>query len=312
MHQERRSLRWGLAAIAVAALWRLGGHRLVPTDGREAAQALLYLGTGRTEVTTAATEPATQPPIPTEATEPAALPSFADAAVPEIFNDPGKAYDAAALLQKPLTWQLSREAPTVLILHTHTTEGYRDTAPDYRSLEEDRNLLRIGQHLATYLESRGIHTLHDRTLHDYPSYNGSYNHSRQSAEAYLAQYPSIQVVLDLHRDAITLADGSQMATTAQGAAQLMLVVGTDTNLAHPHWQENFALALKLQALLEADTPGITRPIYLRRERFNQDLTPATLLVEVGAAGNSMEEALQSVEKLGDALLALQNGSLSVE
>jgi stage II sporulation protein P len=95
----------------------------------------------------------------------------------------------------------------------------------------------------------------------------------------------------------------------QHSAQLMMVVGTDAggNL-HPNWQENLSLALKLTVLLEQENPGICRPINLRSERFNMDLTHGSLLVEVGAAGNTREEALIAANALAQAVLALSQGA----
>ena len=157
-------------------------------------------------------------------------------------------------------------------------------------------MLSLGAALEAALEVRGIPVLRDEALHDYPSYNDSYISSRKSAQAYLDEYPSLCLVLDLHRDASSgkqqLRPLVQMAGGA--AAKIMLVVGTDRgNRIHPNWQKNFSLALRLQTLLERASPGITRPINIRSQRFNQDLSPGCLLVEVGAAGNSLDEAIYS-------------------
>ena len=173
-------------------------------------------------------------------------------------------------------------------------------------------MLSIGDRVAQILEAAGISVIHDRTLHDYPSYNGSYLDAREAMESYLAQYPSIRLVLDLHRDAAEDGDG-QMDTSAQvnGAesAQVMLVVGTDEGgLEHPQWQDNLSLALKLGVQLERLYPGICRPISLRTERFNQDLSAGALLIEVGAAGNTHAEALTAAEALAQAIAALAQGA----
>ena len=146
-------------------------------------------------------------------------------------------------------------------------------------------MLCIGDAVANILRSHGIGVLHDRQVNDYPSYNGSYTRARETMAEYLNQYPSIQLVLDLHRDASDNG-GNQLKTLAQvdgePSAQLMLVVGTN----YDAWQENLALAAKLHAQLERENPGIMRPISFRSQRFNQDLSPGALLIEVGAAGNT--------------------------
>ena len=172
-------------------------------------------------------------------------------------------------------------------------------------------MLSIGDEIARVLEEGGVGVIHDRTLHDYPDYNNSYNLARDTIEGYLEKYPSIQIVLDIHRDASDSPDG-QLVTSAiaggQRSAQLMMVVGTDAGgNHHPNWQENLSLALKLTALLEQTNPGISRPIDLRKERFNMDLTAGSLLVEVGAAGNTHSEALIAANALAQSILALQGG-----
>ena len=173
-------------------------------------------------------------------------------------------------------------------------------------------MLSIGKEIARVLEAGGIRVLHDPTLHDDPNYNTAYSAARATIQRYLALYPSIQLVLDIHRDA-SGDDNDQMVTSAtvggQKCAQLMLVVGTDAGgNVHPNWQENLALALKLTAVLEQENPGICRPINLRSERFNMDLTLGSLLVEVGAAGNTRQEALIAANALAQAVLALQKGA----
>ena len=167
-------------------------------------------------------------------------------------------------------------------------------------------MLSIGARVAQKLTEAGIPTVQDRSFHDYPSYNGSYVDARESIQAFLDQYPTVKLVLDLHRDASD-GTGGQLRTLAavQGrdCAQLMVVLGTN----HKHFRENLALALKLHALLEAAAPGIMRPLQLRPQRFNQDLSPGGLLIEVGAAGNTHDEALLAADQLADAIIALADG-----
>ncbi len=224
------------------------------------------------------------------------------------------------LLLQPLDWNLSGEAPTVLILHTHASESYTQTlgqsyeeTAEFRTLDNHYNMVAVGDLLQQLLQEAGISVLHDRRIHDYPSYSSSYNNARTAVQSYLQQYPSIQVVLDLHRDAMLNRDGSQYATSAvvegEKAAQLMLVVGTDAaKLYHPTWQDNLSAALKLQVLLEQQVQGITRPIMLRAQRFNHDLSKGAMIVEVGAAGNTQAEALRTVPVLAAALVELMQGA----
>ena len=228
--------------------------------------------------------------------------------------------DLETLLLSPLDWNLYGDEPAVLILHTHATESYTPTedaaytpSGDRRTLEEAYNMLSIGDQVAAILEAGGISVLHDRTLHDYPSYNGSYVSARNTIAEYLQQYPSIRMVLDIHRDAATTDAGTHLTTSAtvNGApsSQLMVVIGTDsTGNYHPNWQTNLALALKLTAQWERLSPGITRPIYLRAERFNMDMTPGSLLIEVGASGDTHAQAIQAAKILAQGILDLAMGT----
>ena len=173
-------------------------------------------------------------------------------------------------------------------------------------------MVSIGTRVAEILEAGGVKVIHDRQLHDYPNYNTSYNSSRDSIRDYLDRYPSIQLVLDLHRDA-SGDNNNQMTTSAwlngEVSSQLMLVIAAGTSARPvPRWQENLALGLKLQVQLERTAPGITRYVNLRGSRFNQDLSPGAVLVEVGAAGDTHEKALNAAEVLAEAILALKYGA----
>ena len=325
MDLQRRTLRFCSALMVSAILFRLLsggllGQAVKALASPEILSFLTYLETGKVvrptndpEVTIPTTEP-TQPSLPPE------LPVFApiDATLVSVNNACGYPYDMEELLQAPLAWELASDAPTVLILHSHGTESYTPTedyteSSDYRTLDTGYNVVSIGQKVADILESNGIQVIHDKTLHDHPSYSNAYNSARTSIQYYLDQYPSICLVLDIHRDAVADKSGNQLGYTidvnGEKAAQLMLVSGTDASgLSHPLWQENLSLAAKLHAQLEKNNPGICRPISFRSQRFNQDLSPGALLIEVGAAGNTRQQALFSAELLAEALLDLSHGT----
>lgn len=242
-----------------------------------------------------------------------ALPSFSDPDAVQLYYASTKQPDIAALLERPLQWQLRGTEPTVLILHTHSTESYtksgeayRETAA-WRTADENYNMLSIGAQVQAALRENGITAIQDRELHDYPSYNGAYTRTRETIRAYLDAYPTIRLVLDLHRDAAG-EGGNQMRTQAavdgQKSAQLMLVIGTN----YDSYEDNLSLALKLHAQLEAQCSGITRPLQLRAARFNQDLSAGSLLIEVGAAGNTHAEAALAAGELAKAITALANGT----
>lgn len=329
MDIEKWSLRVGLTALACAVLFRLGADGVFQTAAQSLANpntmaVMMFLESGRVVRPAPAKEP--QPSAPQETPvlsqqdEPAqAVFAAADAQLVEIRNSCGYDADVPAMIQKPLSWDLQQEAPTVLIVHSHGTESYKNTegyteTSQYRTLDTDYNMISIGAEVKRILEEGGVKVLHDTTAHDHPSYSASYSQSRKSVKEYLKEYPSISLVLDLHRDALEDKKGNQTAVTATydgtTAAQLMLVVGTDVRLSHPQWPENMSLAVKLHALLERNFPGICRPISFRSQRFNQDLSTGALLVEVGAAGNTHAQALEAARVLGKTLLALSKGSTS--
>ena len=316
---EHRTLQISAAALAFALLLRLGGT----WDNMpwELGSTLLFLSTGRL-VTATEPEEVTELTTETLPEEPAAadgvIPVFGRQQETLVQVNSSWAVDTAALLQQPLHWQLKGEAPTVLILHTHATESYEPTgayqeSSPYRTLDIAYNMISIGDRVTELLEAGGIRVLHDRTHHDYPSYNSAYSNAREALKTYLTENPSLCLVLDLHRDAREDSQGKQKGETLEvegtRVAKLMLVMGTDKgSLSYPNWQKNLALAVKLQAQLESAYPGLCRPVKLTAARYNQDLCPGALLVEVGAAGNSREEAMAAAELLAKGILALANGA----
>lgn len=209
--------------------------------------------------------------------------------------------------------------PQVLIMHTHTTESYALSDNDYydinypsRNLDATRNVVRVGDEITKQLEAAGIGVIHDTTVHDYPSYNGSYDRSKQTVETILAQYPSIKVVLDIHRDAIETNDGTRYAPVAnidgRNAAQIMIISGCDDGtMDYPNYLQNLAFASVLEQQIESDYPGLTRPISFKYKYYNQSLTTGSLLIEVGSNSNSLDEAIYSGYLLGKSLAKTLQG-----
>ena len=220
--------------------------------------------------------------------------------------------DIPALLTEPLRQSLSIEGPQILIYHTHGTEAYTPCegweytpTDEYRTTESSRNMIAVGEELKSVLEERGFRVVHDTTLCDYPSYTGAYSRSELIIQRYLLEYPSITVLLDLHRDAI--GEGENAVATewvgaAGSAAQVMLLCGTgEIGLEHPLWKENFKLALRMQGQMNAAYPGLARPVELVGERYNQQYTTGSLLLEVGSTGNTLPEALAAVRAFGESM-----------
>ncbi len=320
MEQRKDILTVGIFTLALTLVLRFA---LLPIDGKTALSLFLYLQTGRFVPYSSATQPPTSSDVPPvmDALSPS-LPSIAltaqDGEMVQLNNLTGEEPDIQQLLLSPLKWNLKSAQPTVLIVHTHATESYTkqsgelyEEESDYRTLNSSYNMLSVGEELAKLLQENGIGVLHDRTLHDYPSYSGSYNHARQSIAEYLEAYPSICMVIDLHRDALDFSQDPQLTTTATvggvPSAQLMVVAGTDQNISYDGWQENLSLGVKLTVVLEKMHPGITRPIQLRAQRFNLDMTPGSLLIEVGANGNTHSEALVATRALAEAICAMAQG-----
>ena len=325
MKLEDKILRLGAAVILGAVILRLclGSlpQKLIAFFRQpEVASTLVFVQTGRVvrfpEYMEMEQTQSTEETVPVMAEKMPVLFTPGDTALVQLSNSCGYSVDMESYLLSPLDWDLTGQSPTVLILHTHATESYKgscDNETAYRSLEEAKNMLAIGDQVAKLLEDAGIGVIHDRTLHDYPSYNGAYSHARTQTQAYLQQYPSIRLVLDLHRDAMEDGKGKQISTTVTTqrgqSAQLMMVAGTNAGgLYHPAWKENMALAVKLHAQLEQQFPGICRPINFRSQRFNQDLSTGAMLIEVGTAGNTLDEALLAAQCLADAIISLAHGA----
>lgn len=276
-------------------------------------------------------EDTTAAPLPEEPTEPVTPLVFAENGVPArtlvptstdgyivsgnvyITNTSEGSFDASLFDGSFAAALPAEEGPQILIVHTHGSEAYtmpegQEYVPsgDCRTTDTDYNTVRVGEEIAKTLEEAGLSVLHDTTLHDYPEYSGAYGRSLTSVENYLKQYPTISFVLDVHRDAISDGSGNPYKVVSNvagiNAAQMSFVIGTDGGgLEHPQWKENLKLAAAVQEKLLEDYPTLMRPITVRNSRYNQHTTTGSLLVEMGAAGNSLDEALLSARLLGDAL-----------
>lgn len=232
-----------------------------------------------------------------------------------VSNSSGQEVDINSLINEPLSFWLGGDEPQVLIVHTHTTESYTDsektkyTASDSdRSTDAEKNMTAVGNALAEVLNSRGIKTIHDTTVHDYPAYNGSYERCKATVLKNLADYPSVKIVFDVHRDGIIREDGTKVKVACDidgsKAAQCMFVVGTNSELKHDFWSENLKLAAKIQNKANEMYPGLMRPLNIRSERFNQQLSKGSVIIEVGSNGNTLNEAIYSAKLMGNVIAKL--------
>lgn len=225
-----------------------------------------------------------------------------------IYNRTEQPVDVAVLAASEVDIALPQEGPQILIMHTHGSEAYTPDGADvyeasdpYRTTDNRYNMVRVGEEIAEVLEEAGFTVLHDTTLYDYPDYNEAYDRSLAGVQALLEEYPTIRVVMDVHRDALGGEDGTIYKTMAdvngERTAQVMLVMGSNDNgLSHDHWKENLTLAVQLQLQLNEDWPTFARPISLRAGRYNQQLTTGSILVEVGSHGNTLQEALGAARR----------------
>ena len=252
-------------------------------------------------------DPAPQPGadngVPAQTVDPRSTDGYSIINGVYIKNKSSRTLDPAVLGDRQFV-ACPRQGPQVLIVHSHASEAYtmppgREYVPSgtFRTADCSCNMVRVGDELAAALSAYGISVVHDRTLHDGQSYNDAYENSLASIRSYLAKYPSIVYVLDLHRDAVQDANGTQyklVTAEAPSVAQVSLIMG----VAHDGWQDNLRLAIAVQEKLETQSPTLMRPITLLNYRYNQFAAPGSLLVEVGAAGNSLEEALQAARLFG--------------
>ncbi len=239
----------------------------------------------------------------------------------KIKNETPYSIDTEALLKRTSDIYISEDMPSVLIVHTHGTESYTQSEKyhysdkDSARCEDKRyNVVRVGEELASELASRGYNVIHDKSLNDTPSYNNSYNKTLSVIEGYLEKYPSIQCVLDVHRDAIEQEDGTKVKFTAdingESVSQVMIVCGSDgLGLEHPNWQSNLSFALKIQNYINGKYPSLMRPVNLRKERFNMHKTPGSLILEFGTHGNTMDEALASVKYIAEGIGEVLNNGM---
>ncbi len=232
-------------------------------------------------------------------------------------NSSGASIDLKSLYEAPLSFNIEKsDSPEVLIVHTHTTESYIMHSEDYytendysRTTDSSKNLIAIGNIFEQTLKNNGISVIHDTTIHDHPSYTGSYSRSAKTISSALATYKNIKIVIDIHRDAISSGEDKIKPIkeiNGKNAAQVMLVMGSETGSVtnHANWLENLKFATKYQQKMEEMYPGLARAMMLNSSKYNQNLSVGSILIEIGSEGNSFEEAKYAAVLASNALTKL--------
>lgn len=226
-------------------------------------------------------------------------------------------------LQEDPDIEIKRDGtPMVLLYSTHTSESYilddvewYYTDDDFRSTDPDENVVAVAAEAARIIEEAGFGVIHDTTIHDYPAYTGSYSRSMETIQKNLEEYPTVQITVDVHRDAFGEENNTKVKPLAEvngkDAAQIMILTGCDLSEdpIFPDWQENLHLALRLQQKGETLFPGLFRPLYFCQRNYNMHATHGSLLVEVGTEVNTMDEALYSGRLLGETIVAVLEDQL---
>ncbi len=212
---------------------------------------------------------------------------------------------------------LSGDQPTVLIYHTHATEAYTPTdqysyvsTSEWRTDNATRSIIAVGEELARILrDDYGISVIHDTTDYEPPKLSTAYERSETGMLYYREQYPSIQLFIDIHRDAYETESGTSDYVLIDGVrtARMMFVVGTGENYDDkPNFDATFSLAEDLSNRLSAIDERLVRSIRVKTGRYNQHISDGCVLVEVGHNRNTLEEALNAVRLLAQVIAESAN------
>lgn len=219
--------------------------------------------------------------------------------------------DITKLMGMDVTLPQEGEDPQILIYHTHSQETYADSVPG----DSSTGIVGVGEYLTKVLtEQYGYHVLHHTGEYDVETRDNAYSKALPAVEQILAEHPSIQVVIDLHRDEV--AEGTRLVTELEGrpTAKFMFFNGLSRTrktgdidyLYNENQEANLAFSFQMQLKAAEYYPGLTRRIYLKGYRYNMHLRPRTLLIELGAQNNTLEEAKNACDPLAHILdLVLQ-------
>ena len=233
-------------------------------------------------------------------------------------NETNYKLDIEKLINEPLEQKFNKDSK-ILIYHTHTNESYisdikdlKNMAIPSRSSNEDINVIRVGKELKNNLIGMNLCTVHSTKYHNIPKDNGAYAKSYNTVQECIKSDPNISITLDIHRDGISDLKKLRLVTNIGGknVAKIMFVVGTNaTGLEHTNWKENLKFALRLQEKLINYDASIVKPIFVSKNRYNQNLTNSSLIVEIGGDGNTINESIESTKYLSRAVAEVINENL---
>ena len=223
-------------------------------------------------------------------------------------NKSGYEINLEELYNQKLKLSKNENKPQILIVHTHGSESYN---PTDRNQDVEKNVVRVGKEMKKIFEENNIKVIHSEKLHDIPKFNNSYNNTLNTINDILNKNPTINIVLDIHRDAMIKDNGETYKVVSNvnnvKASQVMLVVGTNKGgLTHDNWRENLKFAIKCQEEINKISKNLARPIDLREERFNQHATLGSLIIEIGTNGNTLEESIVSAKITAQAISNIIN------
>lgn len=209
------------------------------------------------------------------------------------------------LLGPNMKIQMDGDGPQILIYHTHSQEGYKDS----KAGDPKTSVIGVGDYLTSLLEKKGFTVLHHKGKYDVGDRDHAYSKAAPAIEKLLKKNPTIQVVIDLHRDGVS--EKTRLVTQQNGKkmAKIMFFNGLSRTTAtgnipylkNPYIEDNLAFSFQMQLAAAEYYPDLTRKIYLKGYRFNMHFRPKSMLVEVGAQTNTFEEAKNSMEPLADLL-----------
>ena len=223
--------------------------------------------------------------------------------------------NAEELLSEDLRLTKDSSSPQILIYHSHSQETYADFGPE----NPDATVVGVGEYLAELLRKKGYHVIHDTSVYDLRDgkldRSQAYTYALEGITAILQENPTIEVVLDIHRDGVDEDYRLVSEVNGKPTAQIMFFNGMSQTpdgpieyLPNPYREENLAFSLQLQMKAAAYFPGFTRKIYLKGLRYNLHVRPRSSLIEVGAQTNTGEEARNAMEPLAELLDMVLQGN----